>query len=130
MCVCVYTCWCVCMASQRRGLSSRFPQFGLGFVIQGWTVDPGEDREGKKNAKKKNERLMERKLGGCQILLKVFAERLKSEDEDLVGSRIIQSQYPSTIQALLAAAKKQRSLTNHGGFSLCSNCSSCVRHAG
>lgn len=44
----------------------------------------------KKNAKKKkNERLMERKLGGCQILLKVFSERLKSEDEDLEGSRII-----------------------------------------
>ena len=54
----------------------------------------------KKNAKKKkNERVTERKLGGCQVLLKVFAQRLKSEDEDLEGSRIIQSQYPSTIQA-------------------------------
>lgn len=40
-------------------------EFGLVFVIQGWIVDPGEDRV-KKNAKK-NERLMERKLGGCQI---------------------------------------------------------------
>ena len=53
----------------------------------------------KKNAKKKNERLTERKLGGCQILLKVFAQCLKSEDEDLEGSRIIQSQFPSTIQS-------------------------------
>lgn len=53
----------------------------------------------KKNVKKKNERLAERKLGGCQILLKVFAQRLKSKDKDLEGSRIIQSQYPSTIQA-------------------------------
>lgn len=53
----------------------------------------------KKNAKKKkNERLMERKLGGRQILLNVYSERLKSEDEDLEGSRIIRSQYPSTIQ--------------------------------
>lgn len=72
--------------------------FGLGFVIQGWTVDPEEDREGKKNAKEKNERLMGRKLGGSQFLLKVFSECLKSGDEDLEGSRIIQSQNPSTIQ--------------------------------
>lgn len=54
--------------------------------------------KGKKNAKEKNERLMERKLGGCQFLLKVLSDRLKSGDEDLEGSRIIQSQYPSTIQ--------------------------------
>lgn len=54
----------------------------------------------KKNVKKKkNDRLKERKLGGCQIPLKVFAQCLKSEDEDLEGSRIIQSQYPPTIQA-------------------------------
>ncbi len=53
----------------------------------------------KKNVKKKNERLAERNLGGCQVLLRVFALCLKSEDKDLEGSRIIQSQYPSTIQA-------------------------------
>lgn len=65
----------------------------------------------KKNAKEKNERLMERKLGGRQILLNVFEQSLKSEDGDLEGSGIIQSQYPSTIQAL-AAARKLRSQTN------------------
>ena len=40
MCVCV----CVCQPSQGPLLEIS-TEFGLGFVIQGWTVDPGEDRE-------------------------------------------------------------------------------------
>lgn len=40
------------------------------FVIQGWTVDPGEDRLRKNAKKKKNERVTERKLGGCQTYCK------------------------------------------------------------
>lgn len=64
----VLVCWCVHVslsltlslslslcASHCRGLSARFlffPQnFGLGFVIQGWTVDPEEDRGGEKECK-------------------------------------------------------------------------------
>lgn len=68
--------------------------FGLGFVIQDWTVDPEEDREGKKNAKEKNERLMGRKLGGRQFPLKVFSECLKSGDEDLEGAGLFRVKTP------------------------------------
>lgn len=72
----------------------------------------------KKNAKKKNERLMERELGGCQVLLKVFAQCLKSEDEDLEGSRIIQSQYPSIIRpfVLLQSGQTDSTLANATHF--------------
>lgn len=101
VCVCLYIRMGVCVCvSHRRGLSSRFPQnlslalwFKAGQLMQGRT-------EGEKECKEE-EWLTEgeEKLGGCQILLKVFAQCLKSEDEDLEGSRIIQSQYPSTIRA-------------------------------
>lgn len=85
----------------------------------------------KKNVKKrkKNERLMERKLGGCQILLKVFSECLKSEDEDLEGSRIIQSQYPPTIQES-GLLQRNNVVRLTIAFLSHSYCGSCVRHAG
>lgn len=49
-------------------------------------------------------------------LFNVFAQCLKSEDEGLGGSRIIQSQCPSTIQAFRAAAAKKQ--CNRRRFSL------------
>lgn len=43
--------------------------------------------------------------------MNAFAQCLKSEDEDLVGSRIIQSQYPTTIQAFGLLQRNKVQLT-------------------
>ena len=80
---CAWVCVCVCVCARTElGPPRDSHRNGHGFVIQARTVDPREDRE-QKRKERKNERMMERKLGGCQTLLKVFPQRLKLEDEDL-----------------------------------------------
>lgn len=91
------------------GAQSCFAEASLHYShrIQAWLCDSrldswskGGTESGKESTEKEwiTELLNERRLGGCQILLKVFAQCLKSEDKDLEGSRIIQSQKPSAVQ--------------------------------
>lgn len=62
-----YVCVCMCLC---RGLFEFPAEFEPGFVIRGWTVDPGEDRDGKRMHKRRrmSERRRKKRLGGCQTL--------------------------------------------------------------
>lgn len=99
-------CVCVCLC---RGLFEFPAEFGPGFVIRGWTVDPGEDREGKRMQKR---RRMSRRRRKKKVGRMPDSQHSESEVEDLEGRGITRSQCPATIQELWLMQKKKNNF--HG----------------
>lgn len=118
-CVCV--CWCV-YASQRRGLSSRFPQnlglalwFEAGQLIQGRTESEKECEEEEEEEEWATDG---EKVGRMPDSIESLCTAFEVRGWGFRGKQDYSESIPFNNPGVWSAAKKQRSQTNHGCFPL------------